>query len=385
MESVHFPRSFEHISRAYAEVYAAAQMAQWYYDDTNGIQYFSKSYSTIFELANEDELVSETLINKIHPDDKERVLKVLEYARKHKSSFNLIYRILLPEGKLKYIKAHGKCARLSEKEVMYGVVLDITEMEEQRNRVHVLADNLMRSNRDLEQFAFVASHDLQEPLRKIRAFGDLLLNNATDELSVESQFYIERMRDASERMQTLIEDLLIFSRLSMHEVRHQPVDLNLIVNEIIEGLRELLLDTKATVAIEGLTTVEGNESLLRQLFQNLISNALKFTRENIPLKLEITGRLFRAVEAPWLNNREKADVLEIIIKDNGIGFDQKHANKIFDLFGRLHNHNKYKGTGIGLALCKKVVEYHQGLIQAESEVDKGAKFKILLPIKQQPQ
>jgi len=239
-------------------------------------------------------------------------------------------------------------------------------------RLHAVAVRLQHSNRELEDFAYVASHDLQEPLRKIQAFGDRLRSKEAGTFSAEGLDYLTRMQSAAGRMQTLINNLLDFSRVTTKARPFAPVALENIAAEVIHDLEVRIQELSATVKVTNLPVVDADPLQMRQLLQNLISNALKFMRAGEPPVIEISGRLDGAYGE---------DVRCIVeVRDNGIGFDEKYAERIFTIFERLHGRGTYEGTGIGLAICRKIVERHGGTISASSEPGKGSSFMFVLPI-----
>nr|MBC7611869.1 PAS domain-containing protein [Pseudopedobacter sp.] len=259
------------------------------------------------------------------------------------------------------------------------VMHDITEIKKVQKSLESKVDELNRSNQDLEQFAYVASHDLQEPLRKIRSFGDRLRNKFSGGLPDEGLDYIKRMQSASERMQTLIDDLLTFSRVTRTDEGYESVDLHDQIQKIIEDLEYTIEKKNATIDLLVNHKIMAIPGQIRQLFQNLISNAIKFTKEGIPPVVEIKSEILRGESiSPELEPNK--DFCRIVVKDNGIGFDQQYASKIFELFQRLHTRNEYQGTGIGLAVCKKIVEKHEGTINVESVQNEGTTFTIILPL-----
>ncbi len=248
---------------------------------------------------------------------------------------------------------------------------------ELRNQLYELES----TRESLEQFAYVASHDLQEPLRKVRAFGDRLSAKYSDQLKGSGQDYIARMQSAAERMQQLIDDLLQYSRVGRTRGELQAVDLNELVGEVVETLEESITQAQAKITYDGLPTVEGEKWQLRQLFQNLLSNAIKFRKADQPLVVTIRA----AAASPEQLARLRQEALPttrhfaITVADNGIGFDEKYLDRIFAIFQRLHGRNEYQGTGIGLAICQKIVESYHGVIYAQAVPDQGAAFCIILP------
>jgi light-regulated signal transduction histidine kinase (bacteriophytochrome) len=254
---------------------------------------------------------------------------------------------------------------------------DITERKQAAQALEQKAEELARSNAELEQFAFVASHDLQEPLRKIRAFGDRLKLKCDGALPAEGADYLARMLNAAARMQTLIADLLTFSRVISRFEPFVEVDLKRIVQEVLGDLEVRIEKAGATVTVGELPTIEADPTQFRQVFQNLIGNALKFQKPEVKPLVEVSGRILPAED----ENSELGDRCEIQVRDNGIGFDEKYLDRIFAVFQRLHNRQEYEGTGIGLAVCRRIVERHQGTITARSKPDEGATFIVQVPVR----
>ncbi|WP_420155599.1 sensor histidine kinase [Siphonobacter sp.] len=241
---------------------------------------------------------------------------------------------------------------------------------------------LNRSNAELEQFAYVASHDLQEPLRKIRAFADRLLMRQREQLTEDGQTMLDKIASAAERMQGLINDLLTFSRMVSRTDTLQIVNLNEVLDEVQVDLSEVITEQQASVQVQSLPTIQGYPSQVRQLLLNLLSNALKFTKPDVLPIVEVTYRKVDGSEIPTLDSDLKKEQWyhRIRISDNGIGFEPEYAEKIFVIFQRLHAKSAYGGTGIGLAICRRVVTNHEGYIFAEGKPGQGALFTIYLPV-----
>lgn len=241
-------------------------------------------------------------------------------------------------------------------------------------------EQLARSNAELEQFAYVASHDLQEPLRKIETFGDRLKTKCSKDLSDRGVEYIDRMQNAAGRMRILIQDLLEFSRVSSKSQPFNPVNLQEIVSGVLSDLETRIEETQSSVIVGHLPTLDADALQMRQLFQNLIGNALKFRRSEEPLRIEINSKSLKVMQ----NNGKNKDVelCQITVADNGIGFEQKYTDRIFRVFQRLHSRSDYDGTGIGLAVCAKIAERHGGAITAEGILGQGATFIVTLPFQQ---
>ena len=229
------------------------------------------------------------------------------------------------------------------------------------------AAELARSNAELDQFASIASHDLQEPLRKVRTFTERVREIDADTLSDRGLDYLQRANASAERMQRLIEDLLVFSRVAMQTRPFAPVDLGQVTRDVLEDLDDLVRRSGARVTVGALPTINGDGAQMRQLMQNLISNALKFRREGVTPEVDVSA----TVDEEWAT---------IVVRDNGIGFEPQYSRRIFRVFERLHGRGAYPGTGIGLALCRKIADRHGGSVQAGSVVGQGSTFTVRLPI-----
>lgn len=251
---------------------------------------------------------------------------------------------------------------------------EITKIIKQRDKeLAIKAKELERSNKELENFAYIASHDMREPLRKVIAFGDLLQRKCSAELSDKGRDYVERMTSATYRMQKLLDDLLKYSRVSSGSGDFHTVSLSALMEEIISDLEEKIKETHSVILVTSeLPEIEADETQIRQLFQNLISNSIKFTANDTHPLIKIKAEK---------QNYDGKDFVEITLKDNGIGFDEKFKHKIFEQFQRLHGKNEYEGTGMGLAICKKISERHDGSIDVHSKEGEGSTFYIKLPVK----
>lgn len=254
------------------------------------------------------------------------------------------------------------------------------KVDERTRELQASNKELETSNNDLQQFASVASHDLKEPLRKIQVYSNMLKEKHLLEDKNKLSYYLDKVIVSSVRMGRLINDLLNYSRLSQANF-FELSDLNEILKEILFDLELLITEKKAIIHAENLPHAEVAPGLLRQLFQNLVSNALKFSRENVPPVITIQSEIKEAKEvARYVTGFDKYCIIKI--SDNGIGFDEKYSNKIFSLFQRLNPREKYEGTGIGLAIAKKIIEKHSGFITATSKENEGSTFIIILPLKQ---
>src|ERR1700761_9529654 len=252
----------------------------------------------------------------------------------------------------------------------------VTELNKQ------LLENISRleaANKDLDLFAFMASHDLQAPLRKIRMFSDRLLAGADNSFGNDGKLYLTRIQEVSKRMQDLINDILRFSKIAVEKQSFEEVDLNGVIGEVLSEMEPVIREKNAEIELDRLPLLPASTVLMGPLFSNLISNALKYSKKG-----EFPRVRIRYEEGPGQNmgNGKEPEVRygRIYIEDNGIGFDQKYAEQIFDMFRRLHSNAEYEGTGIGLALCKKIVEMHNGFISALGRPGEGAVFIVALPL-----
>ena len=275
--------------------------------------------------------------------------------------------------------------------------LDVTDLKALQQQLENQNIDLRRSNDNLQQFAYVASHDLQEPLRKINTFSQILLNEHALNLTDSGQDMLRRVQTAANRMSMLIKDLLAYSRLSTQHDPFKPVPLSTLVGRVIDDLEIAISEADATITVDDLPTIIGDEFQLTQLVQNLVSNAVKFRRTPKPGEtymplVRIGSRRVTLSEVPEslrqqntpVNHRtpEKGPTFyEINISDNGIGFDEKYADRIFQVFQRLHGKNQFPGSGVGLAICRKVVDNHKGAISVESQLGQGTTFRVFLPVR----
>ncbi len=248
-------------------------------------------------------------------------------------------------------------------------MVNMTERKRTEEILQRQAAELSRSNAELEQFAYVASHDLQEPLRKIIAFGDRLRNKYGDALGEQGLDYLTRMQNASARMQTLIQDLLTLSRVATQPRPFTKVNLREIIDGVVWDLESRIEPLKGRIEIGPLPAMMADRVQISQLFQNLIGNALKFHKPDEPPVVKVYAEAYEPTEeGNW----------KIIVADNGIGFDPKHSERIFQIFQRLHGRGEYEGSGIGLSICRKIVDRHGGSITAQSDLGQGTRFTITL-------
>ncbi len=327
----------------------------------------------------EDENLDYTqFTNLIVPEDRAYARQTLQKAIAEHTVYNAEYRIQRHDG-IRWIKASGKPVYNEQNEVIkvVGITLDITEhktfAEELSRQVHQRTLELQRSNEDLLQFAHVASHDLKEPARKVKTFTNRLKDEFGNVIPEKGITYLDKAQHATDRMYAMIEGVLKYSTLSASEQTIQKIDLNDTIKSIEADLEVLIHQKKGIIIKDELPEIEGASVLIYQLFYNLINNSFKFSKTDVPPTIIIRSSIV---------SYEQRDLAKITIADNGIGFESEFTQQIFNAFARLNSKDKYEGTGLGLALCKKIVERHHGSIQATSAKGEGATFTILLPLQQ---
>ena len=326
------------------------------------------------------EASKENYLKFVHPDDLEFVIQNTKNAIIDNHLPPFTYRVIRKDGEIRYFKGMGKVVTISSENKTYiGTTRDITAeiqdniLTEERNR------ELESNNKELSAFNYIASHDLQEPLRKIETFLSRLISKDYDKLSESGQQYISSIQKSTNRMRVLIEDLLQFSRTNRTEKTYETSDLNFLLENAKIDLAEIIEEKKAIIENDVLPTLDVISFQIQQLFINLIGNSLKYNKENNTPIIKINYSIVIANDEEFLPDTHH-EYHKITVEDNGIGFDQEYAKKIFILFNRLHNKNEYQGTGIGLAICKKIVENHKGFIFAKGVINKGSIFSIYLPV-----
>ena len=363
---------------------AVSQNGSWEFHSSDPLVFWSDEMFNIHGVLPHGIIITlNSYIDFVHPQDIDLVKKAFADARGTETSFKINYRIVRPNGEIRYLST---TAKYKQDEVgsgysYLGNTQDVTSLREAERKLEEKILELNVSNKDLEQFAYVASHDLQEPLRKIRAFGDRLKARVSGSIDAEGKDYIERMQNAAERMQALIDDLLTFSKVARDSKEFQDVDLNAVFTQVLQDLDYTIERSNAIINLDITEHVEGIAPQLAQVFQNIISNSLKFVQAEIQPVIDISAKILTGKNLPIKGALPHQQYYVIKIADNGIGFEEEYASKIFDLFQRLHSRTDYKGTGIGLAICKKIVEKHAGFIFAKSIEGAGASFFIALPIR----
>jgi len=379
----------EAVNTKLTEAQRLAHIGNWEWDIVGDKITWSDELYRIFGLVpREFEASFQTFVRYIHPEERDHVSKIIQDAFVNHQPFNFYHRVVRPDGTIRILHGRGEVTMNEDGQPisMAGTAQDVTELKQAENEIRKITDELMRYNKELEQinkalesFTFVASHDLQEPVRKIRTFLNLIAEKETGNLSEKSKDYMNRTIRAATQMQQLIHDLLLYSRTTTSSEHFKKTDLNNILHDVTTELKEMIEEKNAFVVTERLPELEVIPFQFHQLFVNMISNSLKFSGADRKPHIHIKADMVDKDSLELNNGNIYEKYYRITISDNGIGFDPRYDDKIFDLFQRLHSKNKYSGTGIGLAICKKIIENHDGFITAHGEPDKGATFIVYLP------
>ncbi len=347
------------------------------------IVYTNASFFELLQLPYE-KVIGNFLSDFIHTDSQEKFAQTFAQARhgKAKGEFNLaVNNTIIPV----YLSLTSLQPQLSS----IGIIItDLTAKKENdevllkyQKDLEIKNHELLQSNSDLASFAYVASHDLQEPLRKIQIFSKRILEKELETLSVNGKEYFQRLMTATHRMQSLIIDLLNYSRLNTTEVEYTATDLNSLLDEVLNDLNELIEETQALIEVDKLPIADIIPNQFNQVLSNLITNAIKFRKPGTTPVIKISAHIIPAAEIKIQAVFIATHYWKIQLSDNGIGFEQTYADRIFELFQRLHGRSEYEGTGIGLAICKKILQTHEGFIEAIGVPQIGATFNLYLPIR----
>ncbi|WNO08465.1 PAS domain-containing protein [Teredinibacter sp. KSP-S5-2] len=352
---------------------ASVGIWDWYDSSSDDAYWTPKFYELLGYENNELHASLSGFLSLLHPEDHEEVMKAVNEHIKTGIPYDIKYRLKTKSGKYKWFRASAASSldAVGSPRRMVGTIQDINDLKLNQDKLEKAITQLKSSNNDLEQFAYVASHDLQEPIRVISSYVQLINRRYRNTFDSDGEEFLAFIVDACKRMQTLINDLLDFSRLGRGTPEKKQVNLNEIVTNIQSFLANKIEETHAVIKVDALPTVIASPSQMERLFQNLIGNSLKYVKEGVPPEVRI------GVE-------ETAQSWQIFINDNGIGIDPKYFDKIFVIFQRLHAIDEYSGTGVGLAVCKRIVDSHGGEIWVDSAPGEGTTFTFTLPKKNQP-
>ncbi len=337
-----------------------------YVHDGEHFVYINPVGATLLGATQPEALVGQSIWDVIHPDDLSTVkarAHIVSQARQRIEQIEL--QLLRLDGRTVHVESRATPVRYDGQPAVLAMLRDITERKRAEVALAKRAEELARTNAELEQFAYVASHELQEPLRKVVSFSELLTRHLANRLDAEADTYMGYIIDGATRMQGLVRDLLVYSRIGRNTGSLEPADADVLLKETLVELDAAVQQQRAEVTYDLLPRVMTQPVLMRQLLHNLIDNALKFNRA-VPPRIHIAAALR---DDAWL----------FTMRDNGIGIEAQYAERIFIMFQRLHARTEYPGTGIGLAICRKIVERHGGHIWVESEIGKGATFYFTIP------
>jgi PAS domain S-box-containing protein len=381
----------------------AAQLGTFDMDLVNHTMDWDSRCRKLFGISHNNRVTYENdFLRGLHPEDRHRISKLIEDAfdkERSNGEYDVEYRTIgVDDAKIRWVRAKGKVYFDDQNKPLrfIGSVLDITDQvnvvakieQTVKERTRELADandKLQKSNADLAQFAYIASHDLQEPLRKIKTFAQMLERSLGEKAGSDSINYLNKIQGSSTRMSTLIHDVLVYSELAKENELFYHVDLNDIVSAVLDDFDLQIEEKNAEIQIGKLPVVEAIPLQMTQLFGNLLGNALKFCRTNKLPRIQIKSEELLVKEYSESSYSLNPNLIYYRIQfcDNGIGFDVKFVEQVFGIFQRLHKKSEYTGTGIGLAMCKKIVLNHHGYIDANGSSENGAIFNIILPVSQQ--
>jgi PAS domain S-box-containing protein len=308
----------------------------------------------------EDELIGRPSLGFVHPEDRNTVKENAVRMLKGEHSLGYEFRIVTKQAKVKWVMETVAPIFYQGKRATLGNLVDLTEHKQMEERLKQITAEMQRSNTELEQFAYVISHDLQEPLRMVSSYTQLLAKRYSNKLDADADEFIAYAVDGAKRMQILLHDLLEYSRVGTRGKPFTWINCKDVVEQSMANLKIAIEECGASVTYDVLPTIMGDEGQLVQLFQNLIGNAIKFHREEAP-QVHISAK-------------RRNNIMTFSVKDNGIGIDPQHSQSIFEIFRRLHTREEYPGTGMGLAICKKIVERHGGHISVQSQPGEGSIF-----------
>ena len=356
------------------------EFSSWQWDlDTRKLTFSDNQYRLLRCEPQSFEPSIENFLEFIHPDDRHIFNEFAEQVKNNKNPSNAFFRIIRKDGELRYFKSIARIIDSQEKNILIGINSDITEEHirnialEEKNRA------LIQSNAELASFNHIASHDLQEPLRKIQTFISRISENEIVAMSETGQEYFTKIQRSVNRMRILIDDLLLFSRTNKTEKVFEKTDLNILLESATQDLAQVIQEKKAIIKTVQLPMLEVIPFQIQQLFINLIGNSLKYCKSDISPIIKIDCEKVNANEYFTFKTDTHKKYYKISVADNGLGFEQQYAENIFILFHRLYHISEYPGTGIGLAICKKIAENHDGFIIAEGKPDIGATFIVFLP------
>ena len=348
--------------------------------DTDTFVFSDNLYRVLGEKPGAFKSTLENFMDFVHPNDKQKFTADIDKMMKVNDLPFTYFRIIKKDGTVRHMKAYGKLLIIEDGDKrIVGNITDISDEIENYLQLEERNLELEKNNAELSEFNYVASHDLQEPLRKIQIFISRLEENEANNFSIFGLQYLERIKASATRMRLLIDDLLQFSRTNKPDKEFVSTNLNDLLENAKQDVAETILEKKVTIISDVLPTISVILFQVHQLFLNLLSNSLKYSKKDVASVIKIGYSKVNSKDDENLINVSKNNYHKITFSDNGIGFEQQYANQIFELFNRLHNKHDYSGTGVGLSICKKIVDNHDGFIMAHGKPRVGATFTIYFP------
>ncbi|PLK44234.1 PAS domain-containing protein [Emticicia sp. TH156] len=362
---------------------ALTHIGNWAWDIPNNIIEWSDEMYRIYGLEPQSEKIDfERFMSLVHPDDRERRLNEIQSALATHVAEDYVLQIKWDDGTIRILQGKGEIILDDNNKPvkLTGTCQDVTEQYHINCELEQTNKELQRRNEELTAFNYIASHDLQEPLRKIKLFSNRIFEKDYEQLPATTKEFLPRILNSANRMQKLLNDLLAFSRATLTDHIFESVSIGQVIEEIKTSLKETIEEKQAGIIYGELPLMRVIPYQFRQLLENIIVNAIKYSKPDVPPEILIESAEVQGKYHVKEGATAGMNYYRLSVKDNGIGFDQQYAEKIFELFQRLHSKNEYSGTGIGLAICKKIIQNHQGFITATSEPGKGATFSIFIPI-----
>lgn len=376
-------KQLEHTIELHKQAQALTHIGNWSWNImTNKISWSDEMYRIYGLEPQSEEIVFDRFLSLVHPDDRDKRLEEIQRALVTHIAEDYTIRIVWDNGTIRVLQGKGEVL-VNEQNQPYkllGTCQDVTEQFHINQQLAQKNLELQRSNEELTSFNYIASHDLQEPLRKIKLFSNRIFEKDFEVLSPTAKEFLPRVISSASQMQKLLNDLLAFSRATSADKVFEKTDLNLLLEETKNILKDSIEENQVSIVAQKLPELNVIPFQFQQLLENIISNAIKYSKQDTPPEIKITSRVISGKQLASHGGITGTNYHLLSISDNGIGFEQQYAQRIFELFQRLHNKNEYSGTGIGLAICKKIIQNHNGFIIANGETGKGATFNIYTPL-----